>query len=51
MSIVKDEGSNLNAMTNVLNLLWVVNIFGWKKGSKELVLVIFFKGMSIWHDR
>jgi len=43
MSIVKDEGYNLNAMTNVLKFVVSCEYLWLEERFKELVLVMFFQ--------
>ncbi len=38
---MKDEGSNLNTLTNALKFVVKCEILGWEKTFKELILVMF----------
>jgi hypothetical protein len=42
ITYVKDEGSNLNAMTNALKYLLVMNVLVWKEVFKGVFLVMHF---------
>ncbi len=50
ITYVKNEGSNLNAMTVTLKVVVTVNLLVQKRTFKAL-WACFFKSMSIWHCR